>query len=361
MRIKHSWRTDGLVEVWMTRSNGVATKVLTHTGPNRFNDLQMPFWKFGLYKWDWNNNTYWGTITKRIMFYDNVRIGDAGASLAKMSSYGGTTTTPPQLAKPAIPTGVVATAASSSVILDWADSASSQQVTRYQVYRSTRLNDAAYPYVLIADGPTASAYTDSGLTNGTTYYYRVSALNSVGYGDWTAPVAATPTATSSASECSGTGTIQLERWTGVYNENPDSLPFYRTPNATALRTMFEAPTNIGDWYGTRMRGYVCPPITGSYVFWIAGDDRTKLYLSTDATPNKMVLIASSMQHTGSREWTKYASQRSAPITLVAGKKYYIQARHHESGGADSVAVGWQLPNGALERPIPGSRLMPWIP
>ena len=30
----------------------------------------------------------------------------------------------------------------------------------------------------------------------------------------------------------------------------------------------------------------------------------------------------------------------------------------EGGGGDHVAVGWQLPNGTQERPIPGNRLMP---
>ncbi len=31
----------------------------------------------------------------------------------------------------------------------------------------------------------------------------------------------------------------------------------------------------------------------------------------------------------------------------------------EGGGGDNLAVGWQLPDGTFERPIPGSRLSPW--
>src|SRR5207244_2906385 len=37
---------------------------------------------------------------------------------------------------------------------------------------------------------------------------------------------------------------------------------------------------------------------------------------------------------------------SAPITLQAGKKYYIQVVHQEGGGGDSVGVLWVLPGGA---------------
>src|SRR5690606_25057702 len=39
----------------------------------------------------------------------------------------------------------------------------------------------------------------------------------------------------------------------------------------------------------------------------------------------------------------------------------IEALHKESGGGDHLGVGWQLPSGALERPIPGGRLSPYVP
>ena len=32
---------------------------------------------------------------------------------------------------------------------------------------------------------------------------------------------------------------------------------------------------------------------------------------------------------------------------------------NDPGGGDNLAVGWQLPSGGYERPIPGSRLSPW--
>lgn len=41
---------------------------------------------------------------------------------------------------------------------------------------------------------------------------------------------------------------------------------------------------------------------------------------------------------------------------MKGSRYYIEALHKEASGGDHLAVGWQLPNGTMERPIPGNRL-----
>ncbi|MGV3502237.1 MAG: polysaccharide lyase [Adhaeribacter sp.] len=92
--------SDGLVEIW---HNG--TKVLTHKGGNMYNLSNLPKWKLGVYKWDWNGS---GTtdVKKRVLFYDNVRVGTANATLAEMSARGTTTTvptTPPTTTEPTTP------------------------------------------------------------------------------------------------------------------------------------------------------------------------------------------------------------------------------------------------------------------
>src|SRR5262249_46467798 len=43
----------------------------------------------------------------------------------------------------------------------------------------------------------------------------------------------------------------------------------------------------------------------------------------------------------------------------AGNRYYIEAIHKEAKGNDNLAVGWTLPDGTQERPIPGERLIPF--
>ena len=56
--------------------------------------------------------------------------------------------------------------------------------------------------------------------------------------------------------------------------------FPNNPDDVTLESAFEAPSNIGDNYGQRMRALLLPPVTGNYVFWIAADDGSALFLST---------------------------------------------------------------------------------
>ena len=89
---------------------------------------------------------------------------------------------------PAVPTGLTATAGNQQVSLAWNETSGA---TSYNVSRSTKHGG---PYSQIAS-PTAASYTDSGLTNGTTYYYVVSAVNSAGASANSAEVSATPSST----------------------------------------------------------------------------------------------------------------------------------------------------------------------
>jgi subtilisin family serine protease len=73
---------------------------------------------------------------------------------------------------PTPPTGLVAAAGDGQVSLNWNDSAGS---VTYNVYRRT----AATNYNPIATVVPVSEYTDTGLVNGTTYYYVVTAVGTV--------------------------------------------------------------------------------------------------------------------------------------------------------------------------------------
>ncbi|MCC9166760.1 PA14 domain-containing protein, partial [Pontibacter harenae] len=166
---------------------------------------------------------------------------------------------------------------------------------------------------------------------------------------------ATPTATPSTSTA-GTGKITRNFWNGVHGSSVAEVPVTTTPSKVSELTLFETPSNVGDNYGQQVVGYVTAPISGQYTFWIAADDMAELWLSSSEDPNGRARIATVSQWTNPREWTKNKSQQSAKITLEAGKRYYIEAIHLEGGGGDNLAVGWQLPNGAYERPIAGNRL-----
>ncbi|MEJ7738110.1 MAG: PA14 domain-containing protein [Chitinophagaceae bacterium] len=161
------------------------------------------------------------------------------------------------------------------------------------------------------------------------------------------------------SGCS-TGSILREQWDNVPGNDVPNIPLNSTPSSTSQLTTLET-NNIGDLYGARIRGYVCPPVTGNYIFMIAGDDAVELWLSSNDNPANKTRIASLLSWTNFREWNKHASQRSAPVSLQSGQRYYIEVLHKEGAGGDHVTVAWELPNGVQEIPIQGSRLSPYVP
>ncbi len=90
---------------------------------------------------------------------------------------------------PATPSGLMAAAGNAQVHLAWP---AITGATRYDVKRSTM---SGGPYTQIS-APTSPGFVDSGLTNGTTYFYVVSAVNSAGESPNSVEASATPVAPS---------------------------------------------------------------------------------------------------------------------------------------------------------------------
>lgn len=166
--------------------------------------------------------------------------------------------------------------------------------------------------------------------------------------------------------CSATGTISYEIWNnigtgvavGVLTSNVN-YPY--SPTSTTLITSMEGTTNLAELFGARIAGYICAPATGNYTFWIASDDNGELWLSSDDQPANKQRIAYHTANTGSRQWNNYSTQKSAPIYLVQGQSYYIEALMKENTGGDNLAVGWLKPGQTGTVPsevIPGSVLSP---
>jgi beta-glucanase (GH16 family) len=86
---------------------------------------------------------------------------------------------------PSTPTGLTATAAGTSVSLNWN---AANNATSYYVKRSLV---SGGPYTTNAN-VTATSFTDTGITNCTTYYYVVSAVNAIGESTNSNEAAATP-------------------------------------------------------------------------------------------------------------------------------------------------------------------------
>ena len=171
-----------------------------------------------------------------------------------------------------------------------------------------------------------------------------------------APAAPAPATPASAAAQAPVGSILREHWTKLRTQRVSELPLSTPPTQSTQLSSFEAPTGLGNDYGARVRGYVLPPLTGAYTFYLASDDQGELYLSPDEDPAHAQRVAYTPVITGPRQWDKYAEQRSGPVQLVAGRRYYIEARHQQVAGADHLAVAWRRPDGVLEGPIPGSAL-----
>ena len=77
-----------------------------------------------------------------------------------------------QITSPAAPTGMTATGGNAQVSLNWS---ASSGATSYNVKRATV---SGGPYSTVVTNVTATGYLNNGLTNGTAYYYVVTALKS---------------------------------------------------------------------------------------------------------------------------------------------------------------------------------------
>ena len=88
------------------------------------------------------------------------------------------TVTPANASVPSGPTNLTATAGNGSETLTWAGS-SSGGPTSYSIYRGTATDGEATTPIATTNG-TTTTFTDTGLRNGTTYFYNVAANNAVG-------------------------------------------------------------------------------------------------------------------------------------------------------------------------------------
>ena len=126
--------------------------------------------------------TYTDTAVSNGTTYYYVVAAVNGAGTSANSSQVSAT---PQLAVPPVPTNVVASAGNGQVGLSWS---ASSGATSYNVGRSTT---SGGPYTTIGS-PTATTYTDTAVSNGTTYYYVVAAVNGAGTSANSSQVSATP-------------------------------------------------------------------------------------------------------------------------------------------------------------------------
>ncbi len=258
--------------------------------------------------------------------------------------------------KPATPTGLTATAISTSQIkLKWT---AVTGATSYQVYRSYGAS-TSYTRIAIV---TAPAYSNTGLAAGARYNYKVRAVKSGNIGDFTAAKTAytKPTIpTGLAAKTISASQIDLS-WTAVTGAT--SYQVYRSTGSSTGYTRIAIVTapaysNRSLAAGTRYNYKVCAVKSGS----IGGFTAVKTAYTKPVAPAGLTAAA---QGTGSIKLTwaavagaaKYIVYRSASATgtfakvgeattatytntgLAANTTYYYKVSAANAGGASALSA-----------------------
>jgi fibronectin type 3 domain-containing protein len=174
--------------------------------------------ELGVFDSSWMTNYYWNSSAATITVITSVQ-------------------------PPPAPTGLSAVAGNAQISLNWSASAGA---TSYNVYRGT--SPGAEGTNPIKSGLTSTAFNDTGLNNGQTYYYKVAAVNSGGTspqsGEASANPSGPPAAPTNLTASAGSRQVTL-KWTT--SAGATSYNIYRGTtsngeNPTPIRTGITAAT-----------------------------------------------------------------------------------------------------------------------
>lgn len=104
-------------------------------------------------------------------------------------------------------------------------------------------------------------------------------------------------------------------------------------------------------FRARLTGWLVPPVTGTYYFWICTDDGGRIWLSEDETPDKAVLICRESGWRAENSWAAIGEEEvSGPIRLEMGKLYWIRGGLQEIGGGDHIQIAWRCDAAGIPTP-----------
>jgi hypothetical protein len=185
-----------------------------------------------------------------------------------------------------------------------------------------------------------------------------------------------PTVTVAPALSLAPGYVLRELYYGVAGSTLASLifsPFYPSfPNDFRYLTELEGPNDILWEYGTRLSGFLIPPVTGSYNFWMCSDDQGDFRIAPDGDPSHVLQVCFEPAANSFRDYLGTANRNAtAPenrsqtqfpngIPLQAGQPCYFEAVSKNAALYGNLSVAWQIPgdppptNGSP--PIPGRYL-----
>lgn len=140
--------------------------------------------------------------------------------------------------------------------------------------------------------------------------------------------------------------VNVEFWDDVTSRSLDEfrkqdIATSRPPDAAQRLDEFATPESRGEKYAAIVKGYLTPPETGDYVFYITADDQGEFWLSPDKDPGKAKLCIKTDIHTGRQQWDQ-DTRKSEPVRLDKGTRYFVKGLMREGQGGDHLAVAWSL-------------------
>jgi len=264
------------------------------------------------------------SVTNGTQYYYTV----AAVNAAGTSPQSGEASATPQATVPSAPAGLVASAGNGQVMLSWTvpNSDGGSPITGYNVYRGTSAGgEGSTP---VATNVVSSSFTDTGLTNGTTYYYKVAAVNAVGTSPQSGEASATPQAAVTAPSApqgltatGGNGSAQLS-WTAPASNGGANITGYNVYRGTSAGGEGSTPVAAG-------------VTTTSFTDTTLTNGTTYYY--TVAAVNS----AGTSPPSGEASATPKATVPTAPLGLTA------------SAGNGSVGLSWSVPASNGGSPVTG--------
>ena len=220
---------------------------------------------------------------------------------------------------PAIPTGILAGATTyNKVNLSWVDNSNNE--SGFEIFRA---GPGASFTIIATTGANVTSFVDSaGLQPSSTYYYKVQAINQFG---------------SSGFDPASQGGLNWAYYTGQWNNLPNFSTL--TPVSTgSINNISLSPAVSPTNYALTFKGTIRIPRTGTYTFYTASDDGSKLYISGNMVVNN--------------DFLQGTTERSGTVTLNAGS-YPFEVDYFQQGGGVALTASYQGP-GITKMLIPDS-------
>ena len=237
------------------------------------------------------SNTITGLTNGQAYWFKVSAINSVGTSTASAVQ----TATPPTV--PGAPTLATPTTGSAQISLSWTAPSSNggASITSYKIEQSTTSATAGFN-VTYGTGSTATSNTITGLTNGQAYWFKVSAINSVGTSTASAVQTATPPtvpgAPTLATPTTGSAQISLS-WTAPSSNGGASITSYKIEQSTTSAT---AGFNVTYGTGSTATSNTITGLTNGQAYWFKVSAINSVGTST-ASPAKAGPLFSFTHHT----------------------------------------------------------------